>query len=416
MPQSVAAGFRRIATIWALNVGLLGAFAMPSSAGSIEDKQAQARRIATEREVLVEKAERLSQERVRQAGELEVVNAQLSWAGTVLGRQEAAASDLQVRIRTMVVNSYVYGSASTGLNALLSQGASSDSSARFGYSSSVLGDRNDLLDQYQATSQDRRKQRDELAVVQRRQTELATSLEAAASSLVKTQSQLAALELTVGVELQALVAAEQVRLAREAELRAQAETERRARQLRGEQERQVAAQRQAAQLAVHDAARQETARRVATSTTTITRRAIAGPAVTARPSPATTAGRGSATTQATTVRQPTAPRPTVAPPPDYPAPSPAAAVAVQAAKSQLGVAYVFGANGPTNFDCSGLTQWAWAKAGVSMSHYTVSQYNEFPRVPLDALQPGDLVFFNVDLGHMGMYIGGRLVHPCPENR
>ena len=46
-----------------------------------------------------------------------------------------------------------------------------------------------------------------------------------------------------------------------------------------------------------------------------------------------------------------------------------------------------------------------------MAHYTVSQFNAFPHIPLEQLQPGDLVFFNIDLGHMGMYIGnGRIIH------
>ena len=62
----------------------------------------------------------------------------------------------------------------------------------------------------------------------------------------------------------------------------------------------------------------------------------------------------------------------------------------------------------------GLTQWAWAKAGVSMPHYTVSQFQGFPRVPLDQLQPGDLVFFNVSLGHVGMYIGNGSYVQAPH--
>jgi peptidoglycan DL-endopeptidase CwlO len=79
---------------------------------------------------------------------------------------------------------------------------------------------------------------------------------------------------------------------------------------------------------------------------------------------------------------------------------------VAEALRQLGKPYVFGAAGPNSFDCSGLTQWAWNKAGVSMDHYTGAQWNAFPHVPLDQIQPGDLVFLRVDLGHMGMYIGG----------
>lgn len=81
---------------------------------------------------------------------------------------------------------------------------------------------------------------------------------------------------------------------------------------------------------------------------------------------------------------------------------------------QLGKPYVFGTNGPDTFDCSGLTQWAWAKAGVAMDHYTGSQANQFPRISVDQLQPGDLVFFNVDLGHMGMYIGNDQIIQAPR--
>jgi cell wall-associated NlpC family hydrolase len=55
--------------------------------------------------------------------------------------------------------------------------------------------------------------------------------------------------------------------------------------------------------------------------------------------------------------------------------------------------------------------WAWAQAGVSMGHFTVTQYNSFPHVSFDQLQPGDIVFFYSDLGHNGLYIGnGQFVH------
>jgi cell wall-associated NlpC family hydrolase len=86
-------------------------------------------------------------------------------------------------------------------------------------------------------------------------------------------------------------------------------------------------------------------------------------------------------------------------------------VAVQAALSQLGVRYVFNTARPgVAFDCSGLTMWAWAQAGVSMDHYSYAQARQFPSVPVSDLQPGDLVFPG-SLGHVGIYIGnGRYVH------
>ena len=84
----------------------------------------------------------------------------------------------------------------------------------------------------------------------------------------------------------------------------------------------------------------------------------------------------------------------------------AAQVAVQAAMEQLGKPYVWGAAGPDTFDCSGLTLFAYARAGVSLPHYSGAQFNEGRHVSLSELQPGDLVFFEQSLGHMGMYIGG----------
>ncbi len=90
--------------------------------------------------------------------------------------------------------------------------------------------------------------------------------------------------------------------------------------------------------------------------------------------------------------------------------SQAAAVAVRTALAQLGKPYVFGAAGPGSFDCSGLTMFAYAAAGISLPHYTGSQYGVGRHVGLSELQPGDLVFFD-GLGHEGMYIGnGMMVH------
>jgi cell wall-associated NlpC family hydrolase len=88
-----------------------------------------------------------------------------------------------------------------------------------------------------------------------------------------------------------------------------------------------------------------------------------------------------------------------------------AATAVQQAYAQLGKPYVWGAEGPNSFDCSGLTQWVWQKAGVALSHYTGSQWSEGRRVTRAELIPGDLVFFNPDLDHVGIYVGnGKMIN------
>lgn len=89
----------------------------------------------------------------------------------------------------------------------------------------------------------------------------------------------------------------------------------------------------------------------------------------------------------------------------------AAQVALQVAKEQLGKPYVWGAAGPDSFDCSGLTLYAYGKAGISLPHYTGDQWNVGRHVSESELQPGDLVFFEQNLGHMGMYVGnGQFIH------
>ncbi|MBM02518.1 MAG: cell wall hydrolase [Micrococcales bacterium] len=89
-----------------------------------------------------------------------------------------------------------------------------------------------------------------------------------------------------------------------------------------------------------------------------------------------------------------------------------AAKAVMYALSQVGDRYVAAAAGPNSFDCSGLTMTAWRQAGVSLPHYSRSQYSVTRRVPLSQAQPGDLVFyFGRGTHHVGMYIGsGKMVH------
>jgi cell wall-associated NlpC family hydrolase len=87
------------------------------------------------------------------------------------------------------------------------------------------------------------------------------------------------------------------------------------------------------------------------------------------------------------------------------------AIAINAALSQLGDPYVWGADGPSSYDCSGLTMYAWAKAGVSLSHSSKAQAGEGRRVSRSELAPGDLVFYYSPISHVALYLGnGRIVH------
>lgn len=87
--------------------------------------------------------------------------------------------------------------------------------------------------------------------------------------------------------------------------------------------------------------------------------------------------------------------------------------ALSYAASKRGTLYLYGGAGPTRFDCSGLTKWAYARAGRRLPRTAAQQYSATLRVPPTSARPGDLVFF-ITRGrvyHMGMYVGaGRILH------
>ena len=88
-----------------------------------------------------------------------------------------------------------------------------------------------------------------------------------------------------------------------------------------------------------------------------------------------------------------------------------AGIAVRAALSRLGRPYVWGATGPDQFDCSGLVQWSYARAGVHLDRTTYQQINDGIPVPRSQVRPGDLVFPHA--GHVQMAIGHNLVVEAP---
>ncbi len=89
------------------------------------------------------------------------------------------------------------------------------------------------------------------------------------------------------------------------------------------------------------------------------------------------------------------------------------AAALSAAATQIGKPYVSGGSGPNSYDCSGLTQWAFAQAGVSITRTTYTQQNDGQRIGRSQLKPGDLVFFN-GLSHVGFYAGNNQILHAPK--
>jgi len=100
--------------------------------------------------------------------------------------------------------------------------------------------------------------------------------------------------------------------------------------------------------------------------------------------------------------------------------SPVIRAFLQAAESRLGMPYVWGAAGPDSFDCSGLVQWSFRQAGVIMPRVAADQARTGPAVPVNQLQPGDLLFYHTDptapdyISHVAFYFGDGKMIQAPQ--
>ena len=92
-----------------------------------------------------------------------------------------------------------------------------------------------------------------------------------------------------------------------------------------------------------------------------------------------------------------------------------AKIAVHFALAQVGKPYVWGAAGPSSYDCSGLTMASWAAAGVSLPHSAADQYNYGTHVSMSQLTPGDLIFMYSPIGHVTIYIGDGMMVSAPQS-
>ena len=239
---------------------------------------------------------------------------------------------------------------------------------RQGYVSTAVGDRQQLVDDYEATQQVTKEQTAALKSAQSQAADLQSQAEAKQASAMQAADQLAAVKSQLNGKLATLVAQKQAADAQAAEQRARAQAQ--------------------AQADAAVAAQQQSSAAAAPSVPSV-------PDITTTPpvSPSGSGGGGG-----------------FVPPPN----ASAASIAIAAAQSQLGVAYVWGGASPGGgFDCSGLTMWAYAQAGIGLSHYTGAEEGEGRVVPLSQIQPGDLVFYEGG-GHVALYVGGGSVIHAPH--
>lgn len=286
-----------------------------------------------------------------------------------------------------------------------------DLSRRTGYAAIRIGDREQVVDQLRAAEQANDDLLDALAEADRAEQRIAADLErsqAEATRLIAEQEQL---QNSVQGELADAVARRQA---------------------------QIAAARQA-----ETAPGTTTGDAAAPGGPATAPPSVAGPAAPVTPgAPATQpAGPGTPTTRPAAPPPPsggpgpTSPPATAPPPPPPPVAPPTTgrgATAANAAISQLGVRYSWGggnASGPSmgfgpgagivGFDCSGLTLYAWARAGVSLPHSAQMQYNLSAKVGLGSLAVGDLVFYGTsasNITHVAIYVGGGQVVHAPNSR
>ena len=358
---------------------LVAGLAAPASADPIADKKAEAVKLAKRIEELRVWAEQLTEQYNKATFDLGQLEVELAYSQAQVTAKDEESSALASQATQAAIQAYLYGGAAGGPIQVIEQVNGSDNAPREAYLSTMLGDLSDIADQVKAVRQDANIRQKKLDEQQARKASLIKSTESKGIEASKAIEKSQALLATVKGDLAELVRKEEERRAREVEAAAK-----RAAEARIARERAAAAASAAAASAAAAAA--------SAAANAAARRAPASGATLARQAPVDDA-----------------------PSFNYPAPSAGAARAVAAAKSQIGVPYIWATSNPgVSFDCSGLTMWAWAQAGVSMGHYTGAQYNQFSKVPYEAMQPGDLVFFGSDLHHMGIFIGGGMMIDAPH--
>ncbi len=371
-------------------VALLGLLApvLPAHADPVTDKQAQAAALASQINALGFRESALAEQYDKS-----VIAEQQAAQQVGAAQQQVAAAGSHVQAARGALSRDAVDAYTHGGPANLIEGASrplpnaQDGLLRSEYASMLASNQQDALDSFRTAQAEARTSEAQLTNAQQQATARVTSADAARRSVAELQTQLQGTYAQVKGQLAVLVA--QVQAAQQAEQARQAQLAEQARQAQLAVDRQRAAQQ--AQMAAVSTARSGSVQQPSTSPSA--------------PSPAASVAHPSV------VMQPATPTAVAANPP---APSGSGgSVAVAAAMTRLGDPYVWGAAGPSSFDCSGLTMWAWAHAGVSLPHYSGSQYASTTHIAMSDLQPGDLVFFADPGEHEAMYIGGGRIIEAP---
>ncbi len=368
-----------------------------ASADEIGDTREQARRVANELYEIEGTLLQLDREYSEADAALDDTNERIADAQGRVDATTAELTEQRRQFQSFAVSAYVGGNETPEFDALLTS-SGNEAPQKASYLHAATGNRRDLQDQLRATGEKLDGQIADLeagkAEAQVHLDEMSAARDASQAAL-DTQQQV---KSQIDGELDVLVREEQARM--QAELQAQAE---------------AAAQRQTAETAARQQAAPARTGAATTNPAPAPTNPTANPGAPSSPTAPSAPGNPAPSNPAPVPVAPTpAPPPIVTPPPP-PAPSGGAGAAVAAAQSALGVPYVPGGKGMSGFDCSGLTSWAWAKGGKNLPPTTYGQWAAGQRVSLDALQPGDLVFY-AGVSHVGIYVGGGSIIHAPNSR
>jgi cell wall-associated NlpC family hydrolase len=351
-------------------VGLIGVFAPPGSVGAdaVDDQRRKVQQIADQLDAIANRAQQLDDQYSAAVAQHDQLAAEIVDAQARVDAQQSELQRLQGTLAAIAIDKYVNGGRFALSPVFSSAQAYSEATQRDELTRLALDNGAGDTDQLQSLVDSLAAQRASLAAKTERAAQLLTYLDAKRSAASQ-------LEAEYGVRYQAA----------QAELGAALERE---------QERRAAAAVAAA---------------VRASSSSGGQGAATSPG---RGGGATSGGTGSgggATSGGTAPGTGSGTGPTV---PAAPPPSGMAGVAIAAAYTQIGAPYVYAGESPgVGFDCSGLTKWAWGRAGVHLPHQSGMQYAALPHVPRDQVQPGDLIFYYSPISHVGIYVGnGQLVH------
>lgn len=353
-------------------VAVLSVPAISARADTISDKRAQAAAIAARIDALGVQEAALSEQYDAAVLAEQQTSANLASAKEALQHDGELLDSSRSALRATIIDAYVGGSSvasRSGGSAPVRN--AQEQVLRAEYQSVLAARQQDTLDRYRMAQVQEATAESQLAQSESQLKAKVAAVSGARTSVVASQAQLQDTYRQVQGQLAVLVA--------------QAQAQRQAEQARQAQARLAA---------------QQAAQAAAARPTTFA--AASGASVSVDvPSPPASTSPGAAAPRSS---EPAAPVPTGS----------GGQVAIQAALSRLGDPYVWGAAGPNSFDCSGLTMWAWAHAGVQLPHYSGAQYDSTTHIPMSELQPGDLVFFADPGEHEAMYIGNGQIVEAPH--